>query len=91
MSMHSHTGIIALLSVTRSSLWERSNLVTSYCHKDLSVKYTKREEPVLAGILWHLKESHDFSPFNRLIPTAILGDLSQPTHSAGPSGCSHSQ
>lgn len=49
--MPSHTGITALLSLTGSGLWRRLNLVTSYCHKDLSVNYTEQNEPVLAGIL----------------------------------------
>lgn len=53
---------IALLSLTRNSLWKRLNLVPSYCHEDFpGVDYTKKKEPILAGILQHLKESHEFS------------------------------
>lgn len=52
MSVCLHADIIALLSLTRNSLWRRLNIVTSYCQKDLlGVNYTKKKEPILAGIL----------------------------------------
>lgn len=52
MSLHIHTDLIALLALTRSSLWKRLNLVTSYCHKNcLSANDTKQNEPGLAGVL----------------------------------------
>lgn len=68
MSIQIHAHSIALLSLTsgQSGLWKRLKLVASYCHKDLlRVNYTGQKMPVLAAVLQHIKESHEFSPFNR--------------------------